>query len=296
MEKFDLIIIGGGPGGYVAAIYASQHGLKTALVEKADLGGTCLNWGCIPTKALARNAEVLRTVKEAKNYGITLNTAEIKADYSVAQKRSREVSTKLSRGVKSLMKKNKVTVIQGEGSLLSGTRVQVVPGGENLEAKNIILATGSRPFKIPGFDYSNPNIMTSRQALELTEVHPGDQFVIIGAGAIGMEFASIWASYGADVTVIEMLPRILPNEDADVSAEIEKAFKKRGIKTRAGSKVTSVAANGSDIRVTVEKDGESEIFPCSKLLVSAGVRANVAGIGLEAAGVNTDGTRTGSGR
>lgn len=285
MEKFDLIVIGGGPGGYVAAIYASQQGLKTALVEKADLGGVCLNWGCIPTKSLVHNAEVLRTVKEAKEYGITLDTAVIKADYSIAQKRSREVSAKLTRGVKSLMKKNKVTVIKGEGSLLSGTKVKMMPGGEILEAKNIILATGSHPFKIPAFDYSNPNIMTSREALELTEVHPGDRFVIIGAGAIGMEFASIWASYGADVTVVEMLARVLPNEDADVSVEIEKTFQKRGIKTKAGSKVTSVTANGSDIKVTVEKDGKSEILSCSKLLVSAGVRANVAEIGLEAAGV-----------
>lgn len=285
MSKFDLIIIGGGPGGYVAAIYAAQQGLNTALVEKADLGGVCLNWGCIPTKSLVHNAEILRTVKEANKYGIDLNTNEIKADYSVAQKRSREVSGKLTTGIKSLMKKNNVTVIQGEGSLISGTRVKVMPSGEILETKNIILATGAHAFKIPGFDYSNPNIMTSREALELTEINPGDKFAVIGAGAIGMEFASIWASYGAEVTVVEMLPRVLPNEDADVSKEIERAFKKRGINVKVDSKVISMVAEHKGINLVIEKKGKTETIPCDKILVSAGVRANVENIGLAAAGV-----------
>lgn len=285
MSKFDLIVIGGGPGGYVAAIYAAQHGLNTALVEKADLGGVCLNWGCIPTKSLVHNAEILRTVKEANQYGIDLKPTEIKADYSVAQKRSREVSGKLTMGIKSLLKKNKVTVIQGEGSLISGTSVKVMPTGEILETKNIILATGAHAFKIPQFDYSNPNIMTSREALELAEVNSGDKFAVIGAGAIGMEFASIWASYGAEVTVVEMLPRVLPNEDADVSKEIERAFEKRKISIKTSSKVTSMSVKGSNIELILEKNGKSEIILCSKLLVSAGVRPNVSGIGLEAAGV-----------
>ena len=283
MANFDLIVVGGGPGGYVAAIYGAQNGLKTALVEKDNLGGTCLNWGCIPTKALARNAEVLRTVNEAAEYGISLDAKSVKADYAAAQKRSREVSAKLVRGINGLMRKNKIEVIKGEGVLVSGTQVKV--GDTTYSAKNIILATGSHPFKIPTIDYSNKNVMTSRQALELTDAKPGDKFVIIGAGAIGMEFASIWASYGVDVTVIEMLPRILPNEDADISAEVAKAFEKRGIKTMPGTKVVHVVAEGNDITVIVEKDGKRETLKCCKLLVSAGVRANVADIGLEAAGV-----------
>ena len=285
MNKFDLIVIGGGPGGYVAAIYAAQQGLHTALVEKADLGGVCLNWGCIPTKALVQNAEILRTVKEANKYGINLNTNEIKADYSVAQKRSREVSGKLTMGIKSLLKKNKVTVLHGEGSLVSGTRVKVMPTGEILETKNIILATGAHAFKIPQFDYSNPNIMTSREALELTDVKPGDKFAVVGAGAIGMEFASIWASYGAEVTVVEMLPRVLPNEDADVSKEIQKAFKKRDINVKVDSKVTSVVTEGNGFNLVIDNKGKTESIPCGKILISAGVRANVENIGLEAVGV-----------
>jgi|LGOV01.1.fsa_nt_gb dihydrolipoamide dehydrogenase len=285
MNKFDLIIIGGGPGGYVAAIYAAQQGLQTALVEKKDLGGVCLNWGCVPTKALVQNAEILRMVKEADKFGIDLNTKGIKADYSVAQKRSRAASKKLTMGVGSLMKKNGVTVIRGEGILISGTRVKVMPEGKILETKNVIIATGAHAFKIPAFDYSNPNIMTSREALELSEVNPGDQFVVVGAGAIGMEFASIWASYGADVTIVEMLPRVLPAEDFDVSKEIQKAFKNRGIKIKTDSKVSSVTTEGKVLKLLLEKNGKSEAIIASKILISAGVRPNVQGLGLETAKV-----------
>lgn len=285
MNKFDLIVIGGGPGGYVAAIYAAQKGLKTALVEKADLGGVCLNWGCIPTKALAKNAEVLRTVKKADKYGIALNSSGIKADYAVAQKRSREVSGKLTMGIKSLMKKNKVTVFQGEANLINGTSLKIVPSGEILETKNMILATGSHAFRIPGIDYSNPKIMTSKEALQLTDVNPGDKIVVIGAGAIGMEFSSIWDSYGAEVTVIEMLPHLLPNEDADVSKEMEKSFKKRGIKYKLETKVNSVVADGSKLNLVIDEKGKTETITCDRLLVSAGIRPNVEGIGLEKAGI-----------
>ena len=286
MNKFDLIVIGGGPGGYVAAIYAAQQGLNTALVEKADLGGVCLNWGCIPTKALVKNAEVLQMVKEADQYGINIKTSEIKADYSVAQKRSREVSQKLTSGIKGLMKKNKVTVIKGEGSFLNGTTVKISSSGEVLKGDHIILATGAHAFKIPSFDYSNPNIMTSREALELTEVNPSEKIVIVGAGAIGMEFASIWSSYGADITVIEMLPRLLPNEDEDISKEMERAFKKRGIKTLTNSKVNNISEKGNEIELDVESGGKTEKLSCSKLLISAGVRPNVTNIGLEKAGID----------
>ncbi len=278
-------MIGGGPGGYVAAIYAAQQGLNTALVEKAELGGVCLNWGCIPTKALVKNAEVLEMVKEANQYGIAINASAIKADYSLAQKRSRDVSQKLTSGVTGLMKKNKIKLIKGEASLLDGTTVKVRPSGEVFKADHIILATGAHAFKIPSFDYSNPNIMTSREALELTQLKTGEKFAIVGAGAIGMEFASIWSSYGADITLIEMLPRLLPNEDKDVSNEMERAFKKRGIKTLTNSKVNKISEKGNDIELDLESGGKTEKISCSKLLISAGVRPNVSNIGLETAGI-----------
>ncbi|AFA49113.1 dihydrolipoyl dehydrogenase [Acetobacterium woodii] len=285
MKQYDLIVVGGGPGGYVTAIYAAQNGLKTALIEEKDLGGTCLNWGCIPTKALAKNAEVLRTIFDSKDYGISIDPNQIKVDYAMAQKRSREVSKKLNKGVQGLLHKNKVDIFKDRAKLVNGTNVKLTASEEILAAKNIVLATGSHPFKIPGFDYQNPNIMTSRGALEMTDLKASDEVVVIGAGAIGMEFASIWASYGAQVTVIEMLPRILPNEDEAVSKEMTRAFKKRGVKIRAGYKVTLVSIKGKKIEVNLEKNGESEKIMGDKLLVSAGVRANTENLGLESAGI-----------
>lgn len=285
MKQYDLIIVGGGPGGYVTAIYAAQNGLKTALIEEKDLGGTCLNWGCIPTKALAKNAEVLRTIFDSKDYGISIDPNQIKVDYAMAQKRSREVSGKLNKGVQGLLQKNKVDVFKERAKLASGTSVKLTTSEEILAAKNIVLATGAHPFKIPGFDYQNPNIMTSRGALEMTDLKASDEIVVIGAGAIGMEFASIWASYGAQVTVIEMLPRILPNEDEAVSKEMTRAFKKRGVKVKAGYKVTSVSIKDKKIEVNLEKNGKNEKITGDKLLASAGVRANTENLGLESAGI-----------
>lgn len=285
MNKFDLIVVGGGPGGYVAAIYASQQGLKTALIEKADLGGVCLNWGCIPTKALLTNAEVLRTVKESSSYGITIDKESIKADYAAAQKRSRDVSARLTKGVKGLMSKHNITVFFGEATLTSPTQVKISPSNETVNAEHVILATGSHPFKLPGIDYTHPNIMTSREALEVTDIRPNDKIIIIGAGAIGMEFASIWQTYGADVTIIEMLPHLLPNEDEDVCKEIERAYKKRKIKFHTNTKVVSVKQNGTDVRVIVEADGKTMEMECSRLLVSAGVRPNIDNLGLDKVGI-----------
>lgn len=288
MKQYDLIIIGGGPGGYVTAIYAAQSGLKTALIEAQDLGGTCLNWGCIPTKALAKNAEVLRTVLTANEYGISFDHSQIKADYALAQKRSREVSSKLNSGVQGLLKKNKVDVFHDKGKLISGTRVKLESSDEILEAQHIVLATGAHAFKIPGFDYQNPNIMTSREALEMTNLQPADKIVVIGAGAIGMEFASIWATYGAQVTVIEMLPRLLPNEDEAISKEMARAFKKRGVMTKVGYKVTAVTEKNKHIEVTIEKNGKLETVIGDKLLVSAGVRANTENLGLDSASIKVN--------
>jgi dihydrolipoamide dehydrogenase len=280
MANFDVVVVGGGPGGYVAAIYAAQQGLKTALVEKENLGGTCLNWGCIPTKALARNAEVLATVKEAAHFGVTLDQNSVKGDYAAAQKRSREVSAKLSRGVAGLIRKNKVELFTGTATFLDAKKIKVDPKGEILEAKNVILAMGSRPNMIPGVEVSD-RVMTSRQALELTQI-PG-KIVVVGAGAIGMEFSNIWKTFGADVTVIEMLPRVLPNEDEAISAEVHKAFESRGIKILPGTKLEKIDTSGPVIKVTVSKDGKQSVLECDKMLVSAGIRPNSEG--LEKTGV-----------
>ncbi len=285
MNKFDLIVVGGGPGGYVAAIYASQQGLKTALVEKADVGGVCLNWGCIPTKALLASSEVLRTVKDASTFGILLDETSIKPDYDAAQKRSRDVSARLIKGVIGLLKKNNVTVIKGEGTLASSTSVKIDSTSETLTAPHVILATGSHPFRLPNIDYENPNIMTSREALELKEIKPNEKIVIIGAGAIGVEFASIWKTFGAEVTIIEMLPHLLPSEDEDISKEMERAYKKRKIDFKTNTKVTSVTGSGNNLKITIDSLGKIEELPCSKLLVSAGVRPNTMNLGLDLVGI-----------
>ena len=274
MAKYDVVVVGGGPGGYVAAIYAAQQGLKTALVEKEDLGGTCLNWGCIPTKALARGAEVLSTVHEAGEFGITLDQGSVRGDYAALQKRSREVSAKLRRGVTALLKKNGVDTYAGTGVLTGAKTVKVDPKGDVLEAGNIILATGSRPNMIPGVE-AGEKVMTSRQALELTEIPK--KMIIIGAGAIGMEFANIWRTYGADVTVVEMLPRVLPAEDEAVSTEVKKAFEKRGIKIMTGTKLEKIDTSGKMVKVKVAGDGKTTELECDRVLVSAGIRPNTEG-------------------
>src|SRR5690606_24927053 len=210
-NPYDVVVIGGGPGGYVAARRASQAGFKTALVEREHLGGVSLNWGCIPTKSLLHDAGVVDLVRQASRYGISFDNLTI--DFGKAVDRSRQVVQRMQRGVQYLMTKNNVDVIQGTGSLLSANRVRVEPGGQELEARHIILATGARPRGIPGVTIDGERVMTSRHILELREL-PGS-LVIIGAGAIGMEFASVYSSYGVSVTVIEMEPRVLPGEDPE---------------------------------------------------------------------------------
>ena len=280
MAKFDVVVVGGGPGGYVAAIYAAQQGLKTALVEKENLGGTCLNWGCIPTKALARNAEVLSTVLEADRFGVALDKKSVKGDYAVAQKRSREVSSKLTRGVAGLIRKNKITLFNGTATFVDAKKIKIDPKGEIVEGTNIIMAMGSRPNMIPGIEVSD-RVMTSHQALELKDLPK--KIVVVGAGAIGMEFTNIWRSFGAEVTVVEMLPRVLPNEDEAVSTEVHKAFEKRGVKIMPGTKLEKIDTSAKQIKVTVSKDGKQTVLECDKVLVSAGIRPNSQG--LEKTGV-----------
>lgn len=282
MSDYDTIVIGSGPGGYVAAIRASQLGQKTAVVEKEHLGGICLNWGCIPTKSLLRNAEIANLLQEGKTFGFSFDN--LKLDYSVAQKRSRKVSERLVKGVTFLMKKNNIAVIEGFGKLKSKTEVEV--NGEIHTAKNFILATGARARKIPGVEIDGDKLITYRQALELTEVP--QSLVVVGAGAIGMEFAHVFHSYGADVTVVEMLPRVLPLEDEEVSKEMEKQFGHAGVKVRTGTKVEKIETTAKGVKITISKDDKSETLEAEKALIAIGVAPNSENIGLEEVGVKTE--------
>jgi dihydrolipoamide dehydrogenase len=284
METYDVVVIGGGPGGYVAAIRARQLGLKTALVEKEALGGVCLNWGCIPTKALLRNAEVIRTLGEGKAFGFSFDTSTLRVDYAVAQQRSRQVSGRLVKGVTFLMKKNEVEVVEGEAVIKGPT--QVVVGDRVLGTKNIIVATGARPRSVPGVAIDGQLVISSREALELTQLPAS--VVVIGAGAIGVEFASVWNSYGVNVTLVEMLPTVLPLEDADIGNELEKALKKQKINVRTGTRVEKVEAAGGKVTLTLSRDGATETLTADNALMSIGVTPNSENIGLEAVGVRTE--------
>ena len=282
MSNYDTIVIGAGPGGYVAAIRASQLGQKTAAVEKEHLGGVCLNWGCIPTKSLLRNAEIANLLKEGKTFGFSFDNLSL--DYSVAQKRSRKVSERLVKGVGFLMKKNKIDVIEGLGKLKSATEVEV--NGQLHTAKNFIIATGARARSIPGVEIEGDKLLTYHQALELTEVPKS--LVVVGAGAIGMEFAHIFHSYGAEVTVVEMLPNVLPLEDEEVSQEVEKQFGRAGIKVRTGTKVEKVEIDSAGVKISVSKDGQTETLQAEKALIAIGVAPNSENMGLETVGVKTE--------
>ena len=282
MSSYDTIVIGSGPGGYVAAIRASQLGHKTAVVEKEHLGGICLNWGCIPTKALLRNAEVVNLLKEGSTFGFSFDNLNI--DYSVAQKRSREVSNRLVKGIGFLMKKNNIDVIEGFGSFKSASEVEV--NGEVHTAKNIIIASGARARSIPGVEIDGDKLLTYHHALELTEVPAS--LVVVGAGAIGMEFAHVFHSYGAEVTVVEMLPDVLPLEDEDVSTEVEKQFKRAGIKIMTETRVEKVETSGEGVSLTVSHGGEHETLQAEKALIAIGVIPNSENMGLEAVGVKLE--------
>jgi dihydrolipoamide dehydrogenase len=282
MSNYDMIVIGGGPGGYVAAIRASQLGQKTAVVEKEHLGGICLNWGCIPTKSLLRNAEVVNLLHDGKTFGFSFDN--LRVDYSVAQKRSRQVSERLVKGVQFLMKKNKIEVIEGRGTLKSNHEVEV--NGEIHTTKNIIIATGARPRSIPGVEIDGEKLLTYRQILEVTEVPAS--LVVVGAGAIGMEFAHVFHSYGSQVTVVEMLPQVLPLEDEEISQEVAKQFGRAGIMVKTGTKVETVETNDQGVSLTVSKDGQTETIQAEKALIAIGVAPNSSDLGLEALGVKIE--------
>jgi len=282
--EYDVVIIGGGPGGYVAAIRAGQLGLKTALVERDEVGGVCLNWGCIPSKALLRNAEILSLFQRADEFGITFDN--LSYDFGKAIARSRTVVKRLTTGVKSLLKKNKVTHIQGEGRLKDAHTIEVDGGSQTLAAKNVIIATGARTRPVPGLEVDGKTLITSREALELSEVP--SPVVIVGGGATGVEFAYLYRAYGAEVTVVEMLPQLVPNEDEEISQQLERSFTRQGIAVLTGSKVTDVKKGTKVVKLSVESPEGVKELECQKVLVAVGVQGNSDGIGLEEAGVEIE--------
>ena len=291
-SNYDLVVIGSGPGGYVAAIRAGQLGLKTAILEPEELGGVCLNWGCIPSKALLKNAEIVSYFKRAEEFGLKMDN--FSADFSVAIDRSRKVVDRNTKGVAFLLDKNKVDHIQGTGKIVGAGKVEVgpdgtVPGGSIIEAKNIIVATGARPRSIPPLPVDGDKIITSRESIVMKDLP--SSIVIVGGGAIGVEFAYIYKMYGVQVTIVEMLPRLVPNEDEDISAQLERAFKRHRIDFLTGAGVTGVDTSGSSVKVTVEKDGAAQTLECDKVLVAIGIQPNVEDIGLETVGIAT--ARTG---
>ena len=287
-ETYDLIVLGSGPGGYVAAIRASQLGLKVAIVERELLGGICLNWGCIPTKALLRSAEIYHYMQHAKDYG--LKADGISADIDAVVKRSRGVAKQLNQGVTHLMKKNKITVVMGEGKLTGPTALTVTDkDGKTtaLTAKNVILATGARARDLPFAPADGKRIWTYRHAMVPPEMPT--KLLVIGSGAIGIEFASFYNDMGAEVTVVEMLDRIVPVEDADVSVFLEKALKKQGMTIMTGAGVEKLTVSGTGVRASIKtKDGKVSDADYSHCIVAIGIVPNTEGIGLEALGVEME--------
>jgi len=281
-RSFDIVVVGSGPGGYVAAIRAAQLGLSVAAIEDDRPGGVCLNWGCIPTKALLRNAEVVHLVQRAGDFGITVGS--VSADYGQAITRSRGVADRMAKGVEFLFKKNKITLLPGTGTLTSKTSVEVkgAAGGETLQARAIILATGSAPRSLPGVSIDEKVVISSNGAVR-NETRPAS-IVIIGAGAVGMEFADVYAAYGTQVTVLEALDRVLPVEDADASTLVARLFGRRGITIKTGVKVSAVTPGGPGAIVETA-DGKLET---EQVLMAVGRAARTAGVGLEAVGVQLE--------
>lgn len=285
--NFDLIVIGSGPGGYVAAIRASQLGLKTAVIEKESLGGICLNWGCIPTKALLKSAQVFEYLQHASDYGISVG--ESKADFNAIVKRSRDVASGMSKGVQFLMKKNKIEVIMGTGIAKPGNKVEVTDAsGKKTEysAKNIIIATGGRSKELPNLKQDGKKIIGYREAMNLP-AQP-KSMIVVGAGAIGIEFAYFYNSIGTKVTVVEFLPSIVPVEDEEVSKELEKIYKKKGISIMTGASVEKVDTTGSGCKVTIKSAKGIEILECDIVLSAVGISTNIENIGLESCGIKTE--------
>ncbi|PHS07962.1 MAG: dihydrolipoyl dehydrogenase [Kordia sp.] len=287
MSKYDIIVLGSGPGGYVTAIRASQLGLKTAVIEKESLGGICLNWGCIPTKALLKSAQVFEYLKHAEDYGLSVENPD--KDFTKVVKRSRNIAEGMSNGIKFLMKKNKIDVINGFGKVKAGKKVDVTTEDGTVteySADHIIIATGARSRELPALKQDGKKVIGYREALTLPE--QPKKIVIVGSGAIGVEFAYFYNAMGTDVTVVEFLPRIVPVEDAAVSKQLEKSFKKSGIKVMTSSEVTSVDTSGNGIKAIVKTKKGEEILEADILLSAVGIKSNIENIGLEDVGIVTD--------
>ena len=285
--KYDVIVLGSGPGGYVTAIRASQLGLKTAVVEREALGGICLNWGCIPTKALLKSANVFEYIEHAEDYGISV--AKPKADFGGMVKRSRGVADGMSKGVQFLMKKNKIDVIMGNGRLLPGKQLEVTDEAgkkQTLSADHIIIATGARSRQLPSIPQDGKNIIGYREAMTLKD--QPKRMVVVGSGAIGVEFAYFYNAIGTEVTVVEYQDRIVPVEDSDVSKQLEKSFKKSGIKVMTSSEVLGVESKGKEQVVKIKTKKGEETIACDVVLSAAGVVANIENIGLEDVGIVVD--------
>jgi dihydrolipoamide dehydrogenase len=289
-DQFDVVVIGSGTGGYVAAIRAAQLGLKTAVVERQpSLGGTCLNWGCIPTKALLEHAHALKIAQESAEWGIRLGAGAEKPTIDMARVHARKnkIVTGLTKGVEFLFKKNKVDWVQGTGRLAGKGLVEVTgPNARGLSAREIIVATGSAPRSVPGITLDGKQIITSDEAINLPEVPKS--LAILGSGAVGVEFASIYRRFGSEVTLIELLPRLVPNEDAAVSAELEKAFKKRGIAVRTGTKVTSAKVSAAGVTLEMQAGGATHSITVEKVLVATGRGPMTDGLGAAEAGLELD--------
>ncbi|MEJ6584124.1 MAG: dihydrolipoyl dehydrogenase [Crocinitomicaceae bacterium] len=286
--SYDIIVVGSGPGGYVAAIRASQLGLKTAIVERESLGGICLNWGCIPTKALLKSANVFEYLNHASDYGITVK--EAKADFGAMVERSRGVANGMSQGIQFLMKKNKIDVLKGNGVIKAGKKVEVTDEAgkvtEYAADKGVIIATGARSRQLPNLPQDGKKVIGYREAMTLTTLPK--KMVIVGSGAIGVEFAYFYGTLGTEVTVVEYLPNIVPIEDVDVSKQLEKSFKKAGINIQTNASVESVDTSGKGCVVTVKTAKGEEKIECDIVLSAVGIEANIENIGLEELGIVTD--------
>ncbi|MFN3332548.1 MAG: dihydrolipoyl dehydrogenase [Caldilinea sp.] len=291
--QYDVVVVGSGPGGYVAAIRAAQLGLKTAIVERENLGGVCLNWGCIPTKALIHNAEILEELHNAADYGFSFDNLTV--DFSKAVKRSRDIVSRQTKGVGFLMKKNKIEVVEGHGVFVDSHTLKVTPSEfkpdakeQTITAAHFIIATGARARSLPGTEIDGDRVIQYRDAIVLKDVPK--KLIVVGSGAIGMEFSYVYSTYGAEVTVVEMLDQILPLEDAEVAAEVQKVFSKRGVTMLTSTRTEKVEISADGVTVTVKnlKTDEVQTLTADKVLMAIGVQPNTDNLGLETAGVKTE--------
>jgi dihydrolipoamide dehydrogenase len=286
MKEYDVVIIGSGPGGYVTAIRASQLGLKTAIVEKESLGGVCLNWGCIPTKALLKSAQVFNYLKHAEDYGLTIK--EFDKNFDAVVNRSRNIAGGMSKGVQFLMKKNKIDILTGHGKVLSGKNISVTVNDKTVEykAKNIIIATGARSRELPSLPQDGKKIIGYREAMTLPK--QPKKLIVVGSGAIGIEFAYFYNAMGTDVTIVEFVDRIAPVEDYEVSKLLEKSFKKSGIKILTNSEVTGVDTSGKQVKATVKTAKGEETLAADVVLSAVGIKSNIENLGIEEVGIAVD--------